>query len=174
METINQIYTRPNLGNVVFDTDPEMREATQLTEEEENWMKQYDTSHAVVIEDLSIKDSKKNLRPLCYISGPMMSEGHPYANIGEAIELGEIAYERGWAPIIPHLDCLVSMVTGNTDRKRYMETDLSILSKCGCVCVMPYKVERHNGELTGTAEELDFAEDMGIPVFTEETLPYVN
>src|SRR5574338_273191 len=63
-------------------------------------------------------------RLLCYISGPMMSEGHPYANIGEAIELGEIAYERGWAPVIPHLDCLVSIVTGNVDRERYISVDL--------------------------------------------------
>lgn len=174
MNTINQIYVRPNLGNVVFDTDPEMVEATKPTPEEENWMKLYDTAHAVVAEDLGIKE-KKHVRPLCYISGPMMSEGHPYSNIGEAIELGEIAYERGWAPVIPHLDCLVSMVTGNTDRDRYMETDLAILSKCACVCVLPYRVEKDtNGLVTGTAEELDFAEDNNIPVYTEETLPWVN
>lgn len=114
-------------------------------------------------------------RPLCYISGPMMSEGHAYANIGAAIELGEIAYERGWAPIIPHLDCLVSMVTGNTERSRYMDVDLSVLSKCACVCVLPYKLEKDaDGNLTGTAEELDFAQDHNIPIYTEDTLPYIN
>lgn len=119
--------------------------------------------------------SKFHPRPLCYISGPMMSEGHPYANIGDAIELGEIVYERGWAPVIPHLDCLVSMVTGNIDRKRYMETDLSVLSKCSAMCLLPYSI-RHDvaGNQTGTDEEVDFAQENNIPIYTEETLPWVN
>lgn len=131
------------------------------------------------VKQQELKDKHK-IRPLCYISGPMMSEGHAYANIGDAIELGEVAFERGYAPVIPHLDCLVSIVTGNVERSRYMVTDLSVLSKCSAVCVLPFKKEElintETGEVTqtGTAEEIDFAQDWGIPVFTEETLPYVN
>lgn len=117
----------------------------------------------------------RNLRPICYISGPMLSEGNAYSNIGDAIELGEIAYERGWAPFIPHLDCLVTMVTGNDDRDRYLAVDFSILAKCDCVCVLPYKLEENaDGSRTGTSLEIDFAETRGIPVYTEETLPYVK
>lgn len=127
--------------------------------------------------EVEVRNEKKtrHFRPLCYISGPMMTEGHPYDNIGLAIELGEIAYERGWAPIIPHLDCLVSMTTGNTDRDRFMQTDFAILSKCSAVCVLPFKVNTlPDGTPSGTGEELDLAEELSIPVYTEETLPYVN
>lgn len=131
------------------------------------------------IEEAS-KEIRDDVRPLIYISGPMMSEGHPYANIGDAIELGEIAYDRGWAPIIPHLDCLVSMVTGNTDRRRYLETDRAILARCSAVALLPYSAEESvdpvTGEVvqSGTAEEIEFAQDIGLPIYTEETIPYVG
>lgn len=118
--------------------------------------------------------NNRNFRPVVYIAGPMTSEGHPYVNIGDAIEVGETAYERGWAPFVPHLDALSSMVTGNKDIKRYLDTDFAVLARCDALCVLPYKVEEKDGMRSGTSLELDLAEELGIPVYTEETLPYVN
>ena len=113
-------------------------------------------------------------KPLIYISGPMMSEGHAYVNISHAIVAGHYARSRGWAVIIPQLDCLYSMVTGITDREHYMDNDLNLLSRCDAVLVLPYKVEISNGQQTGTSEELDFAEDHNIPIYTLETLPLAS
>ena len=129
-----------------------------------------------MIEVVEHKDTiRKHFRPLLYISGPMMSEGHPYDNIGLAIELGEIAYERGWAPIIPHCDVLICIATGNTDRSRYMDVDLAVLSKCSAACFLPFKVQTlPDGTPAGTSEEFDLATELGIPIYNEETLPYVN
>lgn len=121
------------------------------------------------VDNTRIEDWKDS--PLVYISGPMMSEGHAYVNITNAILAGVLARQKGWAVIVPHLDCLYSMVTGITDFKYYIENDLNQLSRCDAVCVLPYKKEEFESRKTGTSVELDFAEDHNIPIFTIETLP---
>lgn len=114
------------------------------------------------------------LRPLLYVSGPIYSEGMVPLNVRAAVLAAEEAYEKGWAPHIPHLDVLVPLITGNIARARYMDVDLALLHKCDAMLVLPYTIEYTNQEQTGTSEELDFAEDNGIPVYTLETLPGVN
>jgi len=111
-------------------------------------------------------------KPLLYISGPMASQGNPYANIKTAIELGAWARECGWAVIVPHLDCLFTMVTGIKRASYYLDNDFNLLSRCDAVCVLPYiETQDAAGVKCGTAQELDFAELNGIPIYTSQTLP---
>lgn len=117
---------------------------------------------------------KHQLRPVVYIAGPMLSEGNAYTNIRNAILAGEYVYSRGWAPIIPHLNCLVSMVTGESDPGKYLQIDLSILSKCDAMFLLPYTVASKDGVLSGTHQEVDFAEENNIPVYNESSLPFVG
>jgi hypothetical protein len=114
------------------------------------------------------------LRNLLYVSGPMLSQGHPYLNIHKAVMAAEAAYDRGWAPIIPHLDCLSQMITGNVNLDRYLTVDFSIVSACQAVLLVDgYSLEYNAaGEKTGTAQELDLAEYLSIPIYTLGTLPY--
>lgn len=120
----------------------------------------------------SVQKTEWKDSPLVYISGPMVSEGNPYVNITDAVLAGVLARQKGWAVIVPHLDCLYAMITGIKDVQYYIENDLNQLSRCDAVCVLPFKVEYNESkEQSGTSTELDFAEDHNIPIFTVETLP---
>lgn len=116
----------------------------------------------------------RETRKLLYVSGPMYSEGWLAVNINLAVEAAELAYERGWAPVVPHLDVLIQMITRITNRDRYMDVDLALIKASSAVLVLPYSVEFKDGVQTGTSEELDFAQDCGIPVYTSQTLPWIN
>lgn len=122
-------------------------------------------------EAINIRDTK----PLLYVSGPMYSEGMLPVNVHVAAFAAEEAYRRGWAPVVPHLDCLAQFITKNMFRPRYMDVDLALIRASTAVLLLPYTKERDaNGNQTGTGEEVDFAEVCGIPIYTLETLPYVN
>lgn len=109
-------------------------------------------------------------RPLVYISGPMVSQGNPYVNIKAAIDAGTYARGLGWSVIVPHLDCLSAMVSGINSADYYLDNDFNQLYRCDAVLVLPFE------EITncGTAQELDFAEFNGIPIYTQTTLPSAN
>lgn len=134
----------------------------------------FDTATGLVISPRRIVVVVPYYRPLLYISGPMYSEGMLTDNVRAAVELGNEAYAKGWAPILPQLDFIVPLINGDWRRERYMDCDLSLVAASNAVCVRPYAVERStNGTLSGTAEELEFAEMCGVPVFTRETLPTI-
>lgn len=117
----------------------------------------------------------RDTRPLLYISGPIYSEGVVPLNIAAACYAAQEAYNRGWAPVIPHLDVFAQMITGVVTRARYMDVDLSLIRACRAVCVLHYELEVDAaGKQTGTSEELDFAEDIGCTIYTLASLPYVN
>jgi hypothetical protein len=114
-------------------------------------------------------------RPLLYISGPMYSEGWLPVNINNAAWAAEFAYSRGWAPIVPQIDPLLQMITRKMDRARYMDVDLALVQASSAVLLLHFTKERNEkGEQTGTSEELDFAELLGKPIYTLETLPWIN
>jgi nucleoside 2-deoxyribosyltransferase len=114
---------------------------------------------------------EKNEKPLVYISGPMINGGDPYVNIHNAIKAGEFARQLGWAVIIPHLDSLVAMVTGIASAEYYLDNDYNIIDRCDAVLLLPCKMERKGGMMSGTEKEIDFAETRGIPVYTFDSFP---
>lgn len=116
-------------------------------------------------------------RPLLYISGPMFSEGNILLNVRAACLAASTAYKMGWAPVVPHLNILEGLVTGNVDRERYMDVDLSLLRACGGLLLLEYHLDfDKRGQQTGTSEELDFAASCKIPIYTVTplTLPWIT
>lgn len=113
------------------------------------------------------------IRELIYISGPMLSQGHPYKNIRIAAQMADYAYSKGWAPITPHLDAVAQMITGNLDLQRYLQTDFSQIAQCKALLLSDSYTKEFgpDGNKSGTAQELDLAEILGIPIYTIDTLP---
>ena len=129
----------------------------------------------IKIETGEVIGEVRETRLLLYVSGPMYSEGWIGVNVNIAAWAGEEAYKRGWAPVIPQFDVLGPMITKVTFRDRYMDVDLALIRVSAAVLVLPYTLEKdEDGNQTGTSEELEFAESLGIPIYSLETLPYVN
>jgi hypothetical protein len=59
------------------------------------------------------------------------------------------------------------MVTGIGDSNHYLDNDFNMLSRCDAVLVLPF--EEILG--CGTGQELDLAEHLGIPVYTQNYIP---
>lgn len=110
--------------------------------------------------------------PLLYISGPMTSEGHPYANIGIAVKAASWARKLGWAVLIPQLNALAEMITSDDNTINILNNDFNLLIRCDAVLVLPYTKEHTDtGAFTGVAQELNLAELLDIPIYTPGTLP---
>jgi hypothetical protein len=132
-------------------------------------------NHVINIETGEVSVELPWTRPLLYISGPMYSEGWLPVNINNAAWAAEFAYTRGWAPIVPQIDPLLQMITRVMDRPRYMDVDLALVKASSAVLVLHFTKEvGPDGKQTGTSEELDFAELLGKPIYTLETLPWIN
>lgn len=117
----------------------------------------------------------RETRSLLYISGPMYSEGHLGLNINVAAWAAQEAYRRGWAPVVPHCDVLLPMITGVSSIPRYMDVDLALIKAAEAVLVLNYAKEfNEDGTQTGTSEELDYAESIGRTVYTMSSLPWLN
>jgi len=117
------------------------------------------------------------IRPLLYVSGPMFSQGNLITNIRRAANVGFQAFNRGWAPIVPHLDILSQLITGYTEAEGYLETDLSIVVKCDALLLTLQEFDAYTkkGDKTGTMREVELAESLGIPIYMNiTTLPYVK
>ncbi len=126
----------------------------------------------IVVEER--KKSDRQFRPLCYITGPLTDEGGPFQNIGDAAELAAVAYERGWAPVVPHLYSTMDMIVGENDID-YYQIDWALLNACAVVCVLPFEINvLEDGTFSDVGNDLNLADELGIPCFTEETLPYVS
>lgn len=115
---------------------------------------------AIDINRLRARYDHAALRPWLYIAGPMLSHGNAYANVREGILAGQYAYKRGWHPVVPHLDSLVTMVAGEMDLEHIMSLDFGLISKCDAVLFL-----EDWEKSTGATEEHAVAKDYGIPVY---------
>lgn len=104
-------------------------------------------------------------RPRIYIAGPMTSSGDPYENVGRAIRVANVAWERGWAPVVPHLDVLWSIATPDR-HPDWLEWDLNNIKSCDAICRIP-------GKSSGGDVETWYAGTLGQPEYTPETIPWI-
>ncbi len=118
----------------------------------------------------------RTLRPLLYVSGPMFSQGNLLVNVRVAALYGKVAYQRGWAPVVPHLDILSQLITGEFSPEPYLDVDLSILASCKALVTTTREWDAYTkeGKKTGTQQEVELAESLGIPVYiTTSELPWL-
>ena len=98
-------------------------------------------------------------RPLVYIAGPYSSPD-PVWNTHNTIGIaGQLADEGLVTPVVPHLTLLWHAVQPRSIDFWY-EYDLAVLARCDAVLRLP-------GASTGADRETDFAESLGIRVFTD-------
>lgn len=98
-------------------------------------------------------------KPLIYIAGPYTNPD-PVLNTRNAVHVGLRIYERtGAGVIIPHLSLLAhAMHPHNIDY--WYKFDLALLAPCTAL----YRIE---GQSTGADNEVAFAHEHDIPVYTK-------
>lgn len=92
-----------------------------------------------------------------YISGPY-SGGKWGENVREAVVAGEMVYETGNFPFIPHTHtALWSMMYTHTKRE-WLHIDLEWVRACDCLI-------RIEGDSPGGDVEAEYARKVGMPVY---------
>lgn len=111
--------------------------------------------------------SRAEKRLSVYIAGPMTSSGDPYENVGYAIRTAKMAWDRGWAPVLPHLDALWSIAAPD-NHPEWLEWDLANIRRCDAIL-------RIEGKSRGAEVEVWYAtEKVRIPMYTEDSLPWIG
>lgn len=93
-----------------------------------------------------------------YVAGPY-SQGDTILNIKEAVAAADILLDYGFVPFVPHLTGFWHMLYPR-DYDKWLAYDLEWLKSC-------HALLRLEGESKGADQEVAWAMENGIPVFTE-------
>lgn len=96
-------------------------------------------------------------RTRVYVAGPMTGSGNPYANIWRGLDVAMTLIDKGYAPYVPHLTCILEMTQGQRDREVWLGLDKAFLLTCDTLL-------RLNGVSPGADEEVGWAIEAGISV----------
>lgn len=92
-----------------------------------------------------------------YVSGPLSSSGYFIDNIRTALQAADRLLERGYAPYVPHLNCLWEVMTPYT-YETWLQLDLDWILRCDALIRLP-------GHSPGGDREVVHALAHGIPVY---------
>ncbi len=90
-------------------------------------------------------------------------------NIESAIEIGEQLHDRGWDYYIPHLTAIQHYLicklrpAYEPPYERWLAYDYNIIGRCDAVF-------RMGGDSLGADMEVEYAESIGVPVYTIEDM----
>jgi nucleoside 2-deoxyribosyltransferase len=99
---------------------------------------------------------------LIYISGPYSADTREgiQANIDRAKAVAEVLLRMGHAVICPHMNTAHLGETVNLSHDQWITMDMEMLCRCDAVTVLPnWKASK------GTVAEVDYAEELGIPLY---------
>lgn len=99
-------------------------------------------------------------RPLLYVAGPMMSHGNPLLNVRNGCFAASEAYKAGWTPIVPHIDVLYQLITGEDNVEDYLTRDYAYIKACRAVWFLDGWEHSH-----GAKEEMKLVKAHCIPHF---------
>lgn len=94
---------------------------------------------------------------LVYVAGPY-SKGVWEENMKAVIEEAEKLFNNGYTPFIPHTMTSVWALLYPKEKEKWLEVDLTILSRCDALV-------RVKGESEGADIEVGYCEDNNIPVY---------
>lgn len=94
-------------------------------------------------------------RKAAYICAPYT--GDVEKNKKAAIDFGEMAHEKGFLPIIPHL--LFPYLDDETDRDEAMSMCLEVLKRCDVLLIASDVIS------SGMKMEIELAKKKGMPIF---------
>ena len=99
------------------------------------------------------------VRSRVYVSGPI-SIGDVVGNCQRAIKIGFELMDKGYAPFVPHYSYFVDMqgTAGQGRYEQWISVDLSYISVC-------HALLRLKGNSAGADREVDWAVEIGVPVF---------
>lgn len=96
-----------------------------------------------------------------YVAGKLSDMPVGYIkNMHTMLRHADIIRRARFAPFTPCLDILLGLVAGNMELQDYYNIGLSWLSVADAVFVIP-----NSGDSKGTRQEIERAEELGIPVF---------
>ena len=109
----------------------------------------------------------KNKIKVIYLSGPITDgmknpkRSAMLKNVLKAIGIGITLINKGYAPIIPHLDWLFGWHPRGKDMtwRQFLDWDLAVIERCDAIYRIP-------GKSKGADIETLFAKRRGIPVIT--------
>ena len=96
-----------------------------------------------------------------YVAGPYTSDTArgTQLNVNKAIEVGCKLIKKGYVPYIPHLCHYIWLnPCGNFEYDTWTKLGIEWLSICDCFYMI--------AESPGANKELEFAQKLGIPIFT--------
>lgn len=112
------------------------------------------------------------MRPKLYIAGPITAPTSEQVerNVDRAVEAGYVAWEKGWAPFIPHLNTRFDRWAKERGKsfewKDYLEWDRHFFDLCDAMLFL--------APSPGANLERQWAIERGMPIFeTLEALPEV-
>ena len=99
-------------------------------------------------------------KELCYIAYPYRSSTHAGVgkNFQEVMRYARIAWEKGFIPVVPHINSAAIFGMFDGDDKTITEYDLYLLSRCDRMWVCGYIISR------GMQIEIDFCKKNKIKV----------
>lgn len=97
-------------------------------------------------------------RPRIYISGPI-SKGDKFDNLNQASDAHKWLIDNGFAPLNPILTMLIPWAD-DVEHKTWMECDLPWVEMADALFRLP-------GESDGADQEVRFARENDVPVFTD-------
>jgi hypothetical protein len=92
------------------------------------------------------------------VSGPITSSGNLLDNVHKAVQAGDVLLHSGFAPYVPHLNCLWEMITGARSYELWLQLDIDFLDVCDVLLRLP-------GASKGADREVERACERGIPVY---------
>jgi hypothetical protein len=92
-----------------------------------------------------------------YVAGPISSD--PMGGARRAMEAGAELMAGGLVPFVPHLSILWE-ISHPRSYEEWMSWDFAWLSRCDALYRVP-------GKSSGADREVEFARELGIPVFFE-------
>jgi len=103
---------------------------------------------------------------IIYVAGPYRAKTPERVrmHISQAKATAVLLAEKGWYPVTPHLNTaeFEQLAPWLTDQF-YLDGTAELMSRCDAVCLVPgYEFSE------GTAEEIDIARKLGIPVYKSE------
>lgn len=103
-------------------------------------------------------------KKLVYVAGPY-SHGNVNRNVQKACHAGDIIYEKGGLPFVPHLAHMWDMMSPQP-YEHWMDMDYNYLELCDAIFILP-------GYSPGAESEYRRAQELNLPIFHDyETLEF--
>jgi nucleoside 2-deoxyribosyltransferase len=107
-------------------------------------------------------------KPVVYLAGPYTHPPDPIENTRKALLVADTLLLYNCTPLVPHLTAFWHLISPKS-YEAWLEIDRNQLAVCDALYRMP-------GESSGADREVEYAHELGIPVFADgrELVNFLN